>query len=98
MARNLPVLRAEKGRSCAASGLASAATGLHNEGGRLEWDGGPCGYPPRYALPVRPAGRPRAACGTVAAGTALSHAGGELFAQGEARAALRELAAGSARE
>src|SRR5262249_28461174 len=54
--------------------------------------------PPRHQLPLRSARRPRPAGRAPAAGAALPHARRQLFAQGDAGRAFRELAAGSERQ
>src|SRR3989344_492609 len=50
--------------------------------------------PPRHALPIRPAGRPRATDHPIAARAPLSQQCDFVLAQGRARAALHQLAAG----
>ena len=50
--------------------------------------------PPRHALPIRPAGRPRAADHPIAACAPLPQQCDFVLAQGRARAALHQLAAG----
>ncbi len=66
--------------------------------GRLRYHVHSCQSASRHALPLRPADRARPASRPAAAGAALPHPGGELLAQGDARPAFRELAAGSERQ